>query len=90
MPWGEAGGPLAVLVVAIVASECGKIVSKETKIDIIVTPSVTIIVGVLLSMWCAPAIGGSGQRGGQRDYVGHGSAALPDGHDRFRGSGGLP
>ena len=54
---GGAGGPLAVLVVAIVASECGKIVSKETKIDIIVTPSVTIIVGVLLSMWCAPAIG---------------------------------
>ena len=33
---GKAGGPLAVLVVAIVASECGKIVSKETKIDIIV------------------------------------------------------
>ena len=39
---GKAGGPLAVLVVAIVASECGKIVSKETKIDIIVTPAVTL------------------------------------------------
>ena len=54
---GGAGGPLAVLVVAILASECGKIVSKETKIDIIVTPAVTISVGVLLSLACAPAIG---------------------------------
>ena len=54
---GKAGGPLAVLVVAIVASECGKIVSKETKIDIIVTPAVTISIGVLLSLVCAPAIG---------------------------------
>ena len=54
---GGAGGPLAVLVVAIIASEFGKAVSKETKLDIIVTPSVTIIIGVLLSMWWAPAIG---------------------------------
>lgn len=54
---GKAGGPLAVLVVAIVASECGKIVSKETKIDIIVTPAVTISIGVLLALACAPAIG---------------------------------
>ena len=54
---GGAGGPLAVLVIAIVAAECGKAVSKETKIDILVTPFVTILVGVLLSMWLAPAIG---------------------------------
>lgn len=54
---GGAGGPLAVFFAAIVASECGKIVSKETKIDIIVTPSVTIAVGVLFSMTFAPAIG---------------------------------
>ncbi|MEF2655824.1 MAG: PTS sugar transporter subunit IIC [Eggerthellaceae bacterium] len=54
---GGAGGPLAVLVVAIVASECGKIVANETKIDILVTPSVTILVGCLLSIACAPAIG---------------------------------
>ena len=54
---GGAGGPLAVLLVAIVASECGKAVSKETKVDIIVTPCVTIAVGVLISMLCAPAIG---------------------------------
>lgn len=54
---GGAGGPLAVLVVAIIACECGKAVSKETKVDILVTPLTTILVGVLLSMWCAPAIG---------------------------------
>lgn len=54
---GGAGGPLAVLVVAIVASECGKIVANETKIDILVTPSVTILAGCLLSIACAPAIG---------------------------------
>lgn len=54
---GGAGGPLAVYVVTIIAAELGKMVSKETKIDIIVTPSVTIITGVLLSMWCAPMIG---------------------------------
>ena len=38
-------------------AECGKAVSKETKIDILVTPLVTILSGVLLSMWCAPTIG---------------------------------
>ena len=54
---GGAGGPLAVLVVTIFAAELGKAVSKETKIDIIVTPFVTIFVGVGLSMWWAPTIG---------------------------------
>lgn len=54
---GGAGGPLAVLVVAVIAGECGKAVSKETKLDILVTPLVTILVGIGLSMLCAPAIG---------------------------------
>ncbi len=52
-----AGGPLAVLFIAIIAAEFGKAVSKETKIDILVTPLVTILVGVALSAWWAPAIG---------------------------------
>jgi len=52
-----AGGPLAVLVIAIAAAECGKAVSKETKVDILVTPLVTILVGVGLSALIAPAIG---------------------------------
>lgn len=46
---GGAGGPLAVLVIAIVASELGKAVSKETKVDILVTPLVTI-----LQAWACP------------------------------------
>ena len=54
---GGAGGPLAVYVVTIFAAELGKLVSKETKIDILVTPAVTVISGVLLSMWWAPTIG---------------------------------
>lgn len=54
---GGAGGPLAVLVVAIIAAEIGKLVSKETKIDILVTPAVTIGIGVVLSVLCAPGLG---------------------------------
>ena len=54
---GGAGGPLAVLIIAIIAAECGKMVSKETKIDILVTPAVTILVGVALAKWIAPPIG---------------------------------
>ena len=54
---GGAGGPLAVLFVAILAAEIGKAVSKETKIDVLVTPLVTIGVGVGLSAWWAPALG---------------------------------
>ena len=53
---GGAGGPLAVLFVAILAAEIGKAVSKETKIDVLVTPLVTIGVGVGLSAWWAPAL----------------------------------
>lgn len=54
---GGAGGPLAVFVIAIIATEIGKLVSKETKIDILVTPLVTIATGVLLAMGIAPTIG---------------------------------
>lgn len=58
---GGAGGPLAVYFVAIVASECGKLVSKETKIDILVTPVVTILVGISLSCLIAAPIGKAAQ-----------------------------
>ncbi len=54
---GGAGGPLAVYFVAIVASECGKLVSKETKIDILVTPVVSILVGILVASLIAAPIG---------------------------------
>ena len=61
---GGAGGPLAVLFVAILAAECGKAVSKETKVDILVTPLVTILIGVALSAWWAPAIGAAASQVG--------------------------
>lgn len=54
---GGAGGPLAVLIIAIIAAECGKAVSRETKIDILLTPLVTIGVGVALSWLIAPPLG---------------------------------
>ena len=61
---GGAGGPLAVLFVAIIAAECGKAVSKETKVDILVTPLVTIFVGVGLSMLIAAPIGAAASQVG--------------------------
>ena len=54
---GGAGGPLAVLVIAIIAAECGKAVSKETKIDILVTPIVTVLAGIGVAYLVAPPIG---------------------------------
>ena len=54
---GGAGGPLAVLFIAIIAAEFGKAVSKETKVDILVTPLVTIGVGMFLSWLIAPPLG---------------------------------
>ena len=62
---GGAGGPLAVLIIAIPASECGKVVSKETKVDILVTPFVTIFTGVALSTLLAPGIGAAASSLGQ-------------------------
>lgn len=62
---GGAGGPLAVLIISILAAEFGKLVSKETKIDILVTPFVTIFSGVVLSMWWAPGIGAAASYTGQ-------------------------
>jgi len=54
---GGAGGPLAVYFVVIVASEFGKLVSKETKIDILVTPIVTVLVGIGFAALVAKPIG---------------------------------
>ena len=54
---GGAGGPLAVFVVAIVAAELGKAVSKETKVDILVTPGVTVGLGCALALLVGPWIG---------------------------------
>ena len=54
---GGAGGPLAVLIVAIAASEIGMLVSRKTKVDVIVTPFVTIVAGCTLALLIAKPIG---------------------------------
>ena len=62
---GGAGGPLAVLFVAIIAAELGKAVSKETRVDILVTPIVTILIGIGAAWIIAPPIGGAANAFGQ-------------------------
>ena len=62
---GGAGGPLAVLFVAIVAAEIGKAVSKETKIDILVTPIVTVLAGIGLAALIAAPVGKAASAVGQ-------------------------
>ena len=62
---GDAGGPLAVLFVAIVTAELGKAVSKETKIDILVTPIVTVLVGVGFAALIAAPVGTAASAVGQ-------------------------
>jgi hypothetical protein len=50
------GGPVGALVATIIGTELGKIVSKETRVDILVTPGVTIIAGVLVAQFVGPGI----------------------------------
>lgn len=52
----ELGGPVGVYVASVLAVEFGKLVSKTTKLDIIVTPLVTILVGVVLGDVIGPYV----------------------------------
>ena len=54
---GGSGGPLSVFFVSIVSIFFGKLVSKRTPVDLIITPAVTILTGVLAAMLIAPPIG---------------------------------
>ena len=54
---GGAGGPLAVFVISLIATGFGYLVGGRTKIDILITPLVTIGAGIALSYLMAPAIG---------------------------------
>lgn len=49
-------GPAGAFLCALVATEVGKLVSKETKIDILVTPVVTIGVGVGIAQLICPLV----------------------------------
>lgn len=52
-----AGGPAGAFVAVALGAEFGKMVSKETKVDILVTPAVTLIVGGIGAKLIGPAIG---------------------------------
>ena len=50
------GGPVGALVSTVISTELGKLVSKETRVDILVTPGVTIISGVLMAQFVGPGV----------------------------------
>ena len=50
------GGEAAALVSALIGCEFGKLVSKETKIDILVTPGVTILTGSITATFVGPIV----------------------------------
>ena len=50
------GGPLGTLICAVIAAELGKLVSKETKVDILVAPTVTIVSGLLIARLAGPGV----------------------------------
>jgi uncharacterized protein len=52
----QLGGPAGSYVAAVLSTEVGKVVSKETKVDIIVTPFITIAVGFFVASFIGPPI----------------------------------
>lgn len=56
MAGARLGGPAGCFVAAVIGAEFGKLVSKETKVDIIVTPVVTIVTGVATGIFIGPGI----------------------------------
>ncbi|MBU8565175.1 PTS sugar transporter subunit IIC [Virgibacillus pantothenticus] len=52
----ELGGPAGSYVSAVLATEMGKMVYQETRVDIIITPLVTIIAGFATGKFIGPAI----------------------------------
>lgn len=52
----ELGGPVGVYVATIFAVEFGKLVSKRTKLDIIITPAITILVGIIIGDFIGPGV----------------------------------
>lgn len=54
----DLGGPVGALLATIVAVELGKIVSKETRVDILVTPAVTIFSGTVIAVFVGPGVSG--------------------------------
>ncbi|MFD1019082.1 PTS transporter subunit IIC [Thalassobacillus hwangdonensis] len=53
----QLGGPAGSYVTALFATEFGKMISKETRVDIILTPFVSITIGFLVGSFIGPPIG---------------------------------
>ncbi len=52
----DLGGPVGAYVATLIACEIGKLISKETKVDIILTPALTLTVGTAVAVWVGPYI----------------------------------
>lgn len=52
----QLGGPLGVFITTIVSVEVGKMVAGETRIDIVITPIITVLVGVILAQIIGPSV----------------------------------
>lgn len=52
----ELGGPVGAYVSALIATEMGKLIYKETKVDIILTPLTTIVVGYIIAVFIGSPI----------------------------------
>ncbi len=50
------GGPVGAFMATLVSVEIGKIISKETKLDILVTPITTVVVAVIVSKLLGPPL----------------------------------
>ena len=51
-----AAGPAGAFICVLIACEVGKLVSGETKVDILVTPAVTLTAGMITAMLVCPAV----------------------------------
>lgn len=50
------GGPLGAFIASVIATEIGKLISGETQMDIVITPSITVLAGIAISELIAPSI----------------------------------
>jgi hypothetical protein len=56
MMGAQLGGPAGAFLAAALGAEFGKLVSKETKVDILVTPAVTLIAGMISASLFGPVV----------------------------------
>lgn len=56
MMGAQLGGPAGAFLAAAVGAEIGKLISKETKVDILVTPALTLIGGMLSASLLGPVV----------------------------------